>query len=58
MDKGIITVFAASIEDAKQIREEFKNSEYSKYYKLNILISGNEDIKTNLKNFLLARIRA
>ena len=43
MNKRIITISAASPEDANKIREEFKNSEYSKEYKLNILICGNEE---------------
>lgn len=56
MNKRIITISAASPEDANKIREEFKNSEYSKEYKLNILICGNENIKQNLSNFLSARL--
>lgn len=56
MNKRTITISAASTEDAKKIREEFKNSECSKEYKLNILICGNEDIKQNLSDFLSARL--
>lgn len=58
MDKGIITISAASKEEAHKIREEFKNSEYVKDYKLNILICGNEDMKINLSKFLSARLKA
>lgn len=56
MNKRIITVSAISTEEAKKIREEFKNSEYAKDYILNILVSGNEDIKQNLSKFLSARL--
>ena len=56
MNKRIITVSAISTEEAKKIREEFKNSEYAKDYILNIHVSGNEDIKQNLGKFLSARL--
>ena len=44
-------------EDIKNIRHEFSKSEYAKDYKLNILVSGNEDIKTTLSNIILEEIR-
>ena len=61
MDKKIITI---SIEkditqdEIKEIRKQFKESEYYKDYRLNIIISGNEDIKDNLKNLLLSKIQS
>lgn len=58
MDKGIITISVKTTEEANKIREEFKSSEYYKDYKLNILISGNEDMKKNLSKFLSARLKA
>lgn len=58
MDKGIITISVDTTEEANKIREEFKNSEYYKDYKLNMLICGNEDMKKNLSNFLSARLKA
>lgn len=56
MDKGTITISVDTAEEARRIREEFKNSEHYKDYKLNILICGNEDIKQNLGKFLSARL--
>lgn len=56
MNKKTITVSASSPEEANKIREEFKNSKFSKDYKLNILICGKEDIKQNLSDFLTARL--
>lgn len=58
MDKGTITISVETSEEANKIREEFKNSEYHKDYKLNILISGDEDMKKNLSDFLSARLKA
>ena len=58
MDKGIITISVDTTEEANKIREEFKNSECYKDYKLNILICGNEDMKKNLSKFLSARLKA
>ena len=57
LDKGIITISVNNKEDIKKIRHEFSQSEYAKDYKLNILISGNEDIKTTLSNIILEEIR-
>lgn len=56
MNKKIITISTSSPEEAKKIREEFKNNKCSKDYKLNILICGKEDIKQNLSDFLAARL--
>lgn len=61
MKKGIITISVPSTttqEEIKEIRAQFKQSEQYKYYKLNILISGNEDLKENLKNFLKTMLNA
>lgn len=52
MHKGIITIFVdkkTTKEDIKKIRSEFKNNEYV----LNVVVSGNDDFKNNLKNFLI-----
>ena len=51
MHKGIVTIFVdknTSQDEIKNIRKEFKNDEYV----LNIIISGNNDFKNDLKNFL------
>lgn len=61
MKKGIITISVPSTttqEEIKEIRAQFKQSEQYKDYKLNILISGNEDLKENLKNFLKTMLNA
>lgn len=57
LDKSIITISVNNKEDIKKIRYEFSQSEYAKDYKLNILISGNEDMKTTLSNIILEEIR-
>lgn len=44
-------------EEIKNIRRQFQESEYAKDYRLNILVSGNEDIKTTLSNIILEEIR-
>ena len=61
MKKGIITISVPSTttqEEIKEIRTQFKQSEQYNDYKLNILISGNEDLKENLKNFLKTMLNA
>lgn len=57
LDKGTITISVNNKEDIKNIRHEFSKSEYAKDYKLNILVSGNEDLKTTLSNIILEEIR-
>lgn len=57
MNKGIITIFVGSDitqEEIKEIRTQF-NKECKNKYILNIVISGKEDFKNDLKNFLKYR---
>ena len=52
MHKGIISLFVdknTTKEEIKKIRNEFKSDEYV----LNIIVSGNNDFKNDLKNFLI-----
>ena len=59
MDKGIITISInknVTQEEINQIREMFKNDENYNEYKLNIIVSGNEDITVSLGNFLKSRL--
>lgn len=59
MDKRIITISIEkdiTQEEIKEIRKQFKENEYYKDYQLNIIVSGHEDIKENLKDFLLSKI--
>ena len=61
MKKGSITISVPSTitqEEIKKIRTQFKQSEQYNDYKLNILISGNEDLKENLKNLLKTMLNA
>lgn len=61
MKKGSITISVPSTitqEEIKEIRTQFKQSEQYNDYKLNILISGNEDLKENLKNLLKTMLNA
>ena len=41
-------------EEIKEIRQLF-NEQYGAEYKLNILISGNQDMRTVLKNIITAK---
>jgi hypothetical protein len=59
MDKRIITIGVdkhTTQEEIKEIRTQFKESELYKDYRLNIVVSGSEDIKDNLKDFLLSKL--
>ena len=61
MKKGIITISVPSTitqEEIKEIRTLFKQNKPYNDYKLNILISGNEDLQENLKNFLKTMLNA
>lgn len=51
MKKGIISIFVNSDitkEEIEEIRKQYNEEEY----KLNIFVSGKDDLKINLKNFL------
>lgn len=45
-------------EEIKEIRQLFQCDELSKSYKLNILISGDQDMKSVLADLFLERLRA
>ena len=53
MKKESITICVNNKEEANNIREKMKQDKY----KLNIIISGDEDPVLSLSNFLLARIK-
>lgn len=60
MKKGSITISVPNditLEEIKEIRKQFRNDELYKNYRLNILVSGEEDIKSILGNVLIERIR-
>lgn len=60
MKKESITISVPSNitkEEIKEIRQLFQKDELSKSYKLNILVSGEEDIKAVLGNVLIEKIR-
>lgn len=53
--RGYITISVpnnTTKEEIKEIRKQFLNNSIYKDYKLNILISGNNDIKKILKDFI------
>lgn len=55
MTKGYITIsvpVGTTREEILEIREQFKKDSLSEEYKLNILISGNSDMKSILTNFI------
>lgn len=62
MDKGIITIGVdknTTEDEIKEIRERFKEEGWQdKGYCLNIIISGEEDMKLSLSRFLAARLKA
>lgn len=61
MKKQLITISVpnnTTKEEIKEIRQLFKNDELSKSYKLNILISGEQDMRSVLADFLIERVRA
>ena len=56
-EKGSITISVPSnttLDEIKNIRQQFKKSKYSNEYKLNILISGTENTVENLGSLLVA----
>lgn len=60
MEKGSITISVPNnitAKDLKEIRQQFKNTPESKYYRLNILVSGNKELKFVIKDVLLSQIR-
>ena len=61
MDKRIITISIAkdiTTDEIKAIRQAFKESEFYKDYRLNIIVSGSEDIKENIKDVLLEKLKS
>lgn len=60
MDKGTITISLpnnATEEEIKEIRTQFKEDNKYKHYRLNIIISGPNDFKQNLKDFLKGSLK-
>lgn len=61
MDKRTITISVdkdITQEEINEIRRRFKESKYYTSYRLNIIISGNDDIKENLSAFLISRLKS
>lgn len=61
MDKGTVTISVdknITQEEINEIRKIFKNDKQYENYKLNIIVSGNEDIKLSLSDFLKARLNS
>ena len=61
MEKRIITIYVdnnTTQNEITDIRNEFKKSEYYKNYCLNVIVSGNGDIKKTLEKFLLSTIKS
>ena len=59
MEKGSITISVPNnitVEDLKKIRQQFKTTPESKTYRLNILVSGNKELKLVIKDILLSQI--
>lgn len=60
MEKGSITISVPNnitVEDLKEIRQQFKKTPESQHYRLNILISGNKELKFVIKDVLLSQIK-
>lgn len=61
MDKDTITISInkdITQEEINEIRKIFKNDKQYENYKLNIIVSGNEDMALILGNFLKARLNS
>lgn len=57
MNKGYITISVpnnTTKEEIEEIRKQFKENKYNQEYRLNILISGTEDMKDVLKEVLIS----
>ena len=57
MNKGYITISIpnnTTKEEIEKIRKQFKENTYDQEYRLNILISGTEDMKDVLKKVLIS----
>lgn len=57
MNKGYITISVPNNtikEEIEEIRKQFKENKYNQEYRLNILISGTEDMKDVLKEVLIS----
>ena len=58
--KGNITISVpndTTSEEIKNIRKEFNESELSKEYRLNIIVSGHADLVSNLGAFLASYVK-
>ena len=61
MKTGLITISInkdITQEEINEIRRIFNSDEAYKDYKLNIIVSGNENFKENLKDFIKAGFSA
>ena len=61
MDKRTITIYVdnnTTQNEIKNIRNKFKQSEYYQNYRLNIIVSGNQEMRTVLEQFLLSIIKS
>lgn len=60
MGKRSITISVPNnitAEEIKEIRQQFKNTPEAQYYRLNILISGNKELKFVIKDVILSQIK-
>lgn len=57
MKKESITICVNNIDEAKKIRENFKQNNSDNKYRLHIIISGQENPITSLSQFLLSTIK-
>ena len=57
MKKESITICVNNKEEASQIREKIKQESNDDKYRLNIIISGDEEPALSLSRFLLARMK-
>ena len=60
MDKGSVTISVPNTttqEELSYIRQKFKQSEYYKNYKINIIICGRDNMTKNLSSVLIAKLK-
>ena len=57
MKKESITICASNQMQADKLRNQFNQSDYADKYRLNIIITGTEDLVYSFSKFLLAKIK-
>ena len=57
MKKESITICANNDKEAEQLREQFKQADNTNKYRLNIIVSGEDEPILSLSQFLLSKMK-